>query len=384
MEERSPFGARLPAPRRVAIVGLGLLGGSIALALKERSAGAGAREGQWHVTGIAREKETVQQALAMGALDDGTTNMKLGVAEADVVVIATPVGTIPSLVAQIASALKPGAVVTDVGSTKAGLIRVIPSLLPSHAQYVGGHPMAGSERTGLDAADAYLLENAMYVITPLVPNQPGLEQVLQLVEAVGAQPIIMDGQRHDRMVAAVSHLPHMVAAALVKAVGRVAADDSTVLALAAGGFRDTTRVASGDPEMWRDIFISNREQVLDMLDRFDDVLTSLRKATVMGDGDDLIAALSQARDIREQLPRHRQGILRPMCEIVVQLADKPGGISAVTGCIAEKHVNIKDIEVLRVREGEAGTLRLAFEDEGAMETALSALEAIGFVARKRG
>lgn len=373
--------AKFPAgPPRVAVIGLGLLGGSLALALKQREPVSP----PWHVVGVARDEETAARALAIGAVDEATTNAAAGVADADVVVFATPVGAIPSLVAHVAPFLKAGAVVTDVGSTKVELMRSIPPLLPQGVQYVGGHPMAGSERTGLEAADVYLLENAIYVVTPLHADQPGVERVVALAEAAGAQPLLMDARRHDRIVAAVSHLPHMVAAALVEAVGLAAEDDPTVLALAAGGFRDTTRVASGDPDMWRDIFISNRDEVLVMLDRFESVLQRLRRATAAADAEEIVNALSRARNVREQLPRHRQGILRPMCEIVVQLADKPGGISAVAGCIAERRVNIKDIEVLRVREGEAGTLRLAFETEEDMETALGALAAIGFVARRRG
>lgn len=375
----SRHGTRRP---RLAIVGLGLLGGSIALALKQPSGRAAAAD--WHVTGVALDEATIERAFALEAIDEGTTDVRAGVAEAEIVVFATPVRTIPKLVARCATAFKPGAIITDVGSTKAELSATLPALLPPGVHYVGGHPMAGSEQTGIDAAHAYLFENAIYVVTPKTPEDPALQPVLNLVNAVGAQALVMDPERHDRVVAAVSHLPHMIAAALVDTVGVAAEEDATVLALAAGGFRDTTRVASGDPHMWRDIFMSNRKQVLNMIDRFDRVLRSLRHATASDDDAALIEALTRARTIREQLPRHRQGILRPMCEIVVQLADEPGGISAVTGGIAAKDVNIKDIEVLRVREGEPGALRLAFEDEDGMETALTALADIGFIARKRG
>lgn len=367
---------------RITIVGLGLLGGSMALTLSRRSA-ADDEEPGVRVTGVARDEETITKALTMGIIEQGTTDVQAGVADADLVVFATPVRTIASLVKQCASALRPDTVVTDVGSTKAELVRVIPPLLPAGVQYIGGHPMAGSERTGLEAADPFLFENAIYVVTPTDAEQSGLSTVLSLIERLGAQPLIMEAERHDRVVAAVSHLPHMIAAALVEAVGIVAEDDPTVLALAAGGFRDTTRVASGDPGMWRDIFMSNHSQVLAMIDKFSSVLKRLRRATSERDGSALVAALQRARSLREQLPRHRKGILRPMCEIVVQLADKPGGISEVTGCIAAKHVNITDIEVLRAREGESGTLRLAFADEIDMERALGALAAIGFVARRR-
>lgn len=370
----------------IAIVGLGLLGGSMAFALNRRAAlwDAGDAEGvPPRITAVAREQATIDKALALGIIDEGTTDVRAGVAGADLVVFATPVGTIPHLVQQCAPSLRPGAIVTDVGSTKRYLMETIPPLLPKGVEYIGGHPMAGSEQSGLEAADPYLFENAMYVITPARHEQPGLSKVQTLVERIGAQPLIMDALRHDRIVAAISHLPHMVAAALVEAVGIVAQTDATVFALAAGGFRDTTRIAAGDPHMWRDIFLSNRTQVVDMLDRFSDVLDRLRRATDEQDEAGLVDVLQRSRSLREQLPRHRQGLLRPMFEIVVQLADKPGGISEVTGCIAAKHVNITDIEVLRAREGEAGALRLAFAQEEDVELALGALTDIGFVARRR-
>ncbi|MFS8664579.1 MAG: prephenate dehydrogenase/arogenate dehydrogenase family protein [Limnochordales bacterium] len=361
----------------VSIVGLGLMGGSMGMALRRAP-------GIERVVGVARRADTVAEAVAVGAVDGGTTDLQEGVRGADVVVFATPVRTIADLAAQAAPALAPGTVVTDVGSTKAELCRTLPPLLPPGVEYIGGHPMAGSERTGLEAADPYLYQNAIYILTPLREEQPGLDKAIALVEAVGAHPLILDPEQHDRAVAAVSHLPHMVATALVLAVGEVAAQDPRVLALAAGGFRDTTRVASGDPVMWRDICLSNRGPLLEMMDRFAEALAAARAAVAAGDGDGLMGQMARARAVREQLPRHRKGILSPMSELVVQLEDRPGAIHEVTGCIAAKGINIKDIEILRVREGEGGTLRLAFAHDEDLEKALGELAARGFVARRRG
>lgn len=353
------------------------MGGSMGMALR-RSAGI------QRVTGIARRADTVAEAVAVGAVDGGTTDLQAGVAGADIVVFATPVRTIPALVSEAAPALGPGTLVTDVGSTKAELCRTLPPLLPAGVEYIGGHPMAGSERTGIAAADPYLYQNAIYILTPLRQDQAGLEKAHALVQAVGAHPLILDPEQHDRAVAAVSHLPHVVATALVLAVGQVTADDPRVLALAAGGFRDTTRVASGDPVMWRDICLSNREPLLEMLDRFMAVLKETRRAVAAEDGQELMDQMARARRVREQLPLRRKGILSPMSEVVVQLEDRPGAIHEVTGCLAAKGINIKDIEILRVREGEGGTLRLAFAGDDDLELALKQLAERGFVARRRG
>ncbi|MFO7310607.1 MAG: prephenate dehydrogenase [Bacillota bacterium] len=361
----------------MAIVGLGLMGGSLGMALCRAP-------GIDRVWGIARRADTVAEAVALGAVHGGTTDLREGVQGADVVVFATPVRAIPDLVAEAAPALAPGTVVTDVGSTKAELCRTVPPLLPPGVEYVGGHPMCGSERTGLEAADPYLYQNAVYIVTPLRPDQPGLSRVLAMVEAVGAQPLILDAEQHDRAVAAVSHLPHLVATALVLAVAQAAARDPHLLALAAGGFRDTTRVASGDPVMWRDICLTNRGPILEMIDLFRDALEAARRAVESGDGDALMQHMAEARAVREQLPRHRKGILSPMRELVVHLVDRPGAIHEVTGCIAAKGINIKDIEILRVREGEGGTLRLAFATDDDLEQALEELEQRGFQARRRG
>lgn len=365
------------APAAVAVVGLGLLGGSIGLAL-------GRRPGARRVVGVARDRRTIEKALAFGAIDEGTTSLEEGVREADLVVFATPVRAVPDLVRQAAPALRPGAVVTDVGSTKLELCRTVPLLLPPGVAYVGGHPMAGSERTGIEAADPYLFENAVYVLTPTTPDPEPLRRLQAFVRALGAQPLVMDAARHDRIVAAVSHLPHIVAAALVSAVAEAAEHEPGMLALAAGGFRDTTRIASGDPAMWRDICLTNQRALLDMMEQFERALKRFRRAIAEADGEGLKARLEDARAAREQLPRHRKGILSAVYELVVQVADEPGAIHAVTGCLAAQGINIKDIEILRVREGEGGTLRLALESEADLETAIRELNAAGFPARRRG
>lgn len=362
---------------RVTIVGLGLMGGSMGMALRRAP-------GIARIVGVARRPETAAEAVAVGAADEATADLQEGVAGADVVVFATPVRTIPGLVSECRPALRPGTVVTDVGSTKAELCRQIPPLLPPGVEFVGGHPMAGSEQTGLTAADPYLYQNAIYVITPPDPKQQGLERVKQLAQAVGAQPIVLSPEQHDRTVAAVSHLPHLVATALVCAAAEAMKDQPELLALAAGGFRDTTRVASGDPVMWRDICLTNRGPILEMIDQFLSALQHVRTAIEAGDGRGLVFHMEQAREVRRQLPRHRKGIAGPMWELVVQLADRPGAIAEVSSCIAEKGINIKDIEILRVREGEGGTLRLGFASEQDVQRAMAQLVSRGFAARRRG
>ncbi len=220
--------------------------------------------------------------------------------------------------------MKSGAVVTDVGSTKAELCRTIPPLLPPGVVYIGGHPMAGSELKGFDAADPYLFENAVYVLTPATNDAVAMRRVLEFVEALGAQPLVLEAARHDRIVAAVSHLPHLVAAALVNAVADAAAADAQLLALAAGGFRDTTRIASGDPALWRDICMTNREPLTAMLNLFQHTLCTPARRCRSRRRRRAPRPTRGGQAAREQLPRHRKGILSTMYELVVQLEDWPG------------------------------------------------------------
>lgn len=347
----------------------------------------------FHVSGTDLDGQTVAEAVARGVVDTATTSVADAVKGADVIVFATPVTAIPALVRAHARHFKPGAVVTDVGSTKATLCETLPALLPRHVHYVGGHPLAGSERSKLQAADGQLFEHAVYVLTPparsggterLHGEAEALQRVKTVVRAVGALPVVMDARRHDDIVAAVSHLPHVIAAALVGAVANAAAADDDVFALAAGGFHDTTRIAGADAALWRDICLDNREPLLRVLDEFDTTLQKARDALVAGDARRLHDFFAAARTWRAQLPSRGKGVLPPVCELVVHVADEPGALHRVTGCVADAGVNIKDIEVLREPGAAGGTVRLGFATEAQLQLALERFVSAGFRAERRG
>jgi prephenate dehydrogenase len=280
----------------VSIVGVGLLGGSLGLALRDRQRAR-------RVIAVARRHETVDQALKLGAADEGFTDPREGVKEADLVVLCTPVLTMPALVEQIAPALKAGAVVTDVGSTKSVLCRELPRLLRTGTSFVGGHPMAGSERTGVEAARADLFVDATYLLTPTVETPAGVVDHLEVwVRGLGARPVRLDPEAHDRAVAGISHLPHVVAAALVSAVASGAGTDrETLKCLIAGGFKSTTRIAASSPEMWRDICLTNREALLETLARFETELAHFTRALEDRDGAGLLEAFGRAQSDRKEL-----------------------------------------------------------------------------------
>jgi len=279
---------------RVTVVGLGLMGGSLAAALR---AGGACRE----VHGVARRPETIAEALARGFVDGGTLDLAEGVRGSDVVVLATPVRTIVELIPHLGPLLSPGCLLMDVGSTKAAIVKAM-ERLPAHVQPLGGHPMCGKEVSGIGAAEAGLYQGATFVLTPLPRTSPeALALAWELVEAVGARPLVMDAHRHDRLVAAVSHLPYLLSLALVAAAEDVAEEDGMVWGLAASGFRDTSRLAASDVTMMLDILLTNREEVAEMLGRLREKLDELARLLEAKDERGLRRIMEAARERRRGL-----------------------------------------------------------------------------------
>jgi prephenate dehydrogenase len=284
----------------VCIVGLGLMGGSLALALRQSDDWRNAR-----IIGVNRGEAAISAARAAGAIDAGTTNLSAGVAEADVVVLATPVRTILRLLPQVAEYAKPGAVVLDLGSSKATICAALDAL-PAHLEPVGGHPLCGKETAGFAAADAALYVGRPFVLCPLPrTSAAALAQAANLARAIGAHPLVVDPATHDRAVAAISHLPYAVAVSLVNAVA--AEGDDLAWTLASSGFRDTSRVAGSDVDMMLDTLLTNREAVLGWIDVFTDQLAALRGALAAGDEDALAARLSAAQQRRGEWQYQRVG-----------------------------------------------------------------------------
>ena len=273
--------------RTVAIIGVGLLGGSLGLALRQRKLAR-------RVIGVGRRQSSIDRAMAVGAIEEGTLDIRAGVADAELAVLATPVGTMVDLARQAADAMPRGSLMTDVGSTKSRLVRGIEEVAGDRVRYVGSHPMAGSEKRGVDEASAALFDGALCFVTSTQRTDPrALAAVIELWQALGARVRTVNPGEHDRLVAYTSHLPHVVAAALVN----VAMSDS--LAVAGAGFRDTTRVASGDPRMWADVCLENRERLLEAIGHLENELRTLRGVLAKGDEDELLAWLESAKAIRD-------------------------------------------------------------------------------------
>ena len=323
-------------------MGTGLIGGSIGMGLRARG---------WHVTGTDHDPARAARALELGALD--AVGEDLGAA---ITFVATPVASI----VDVACAVLDGGsgVVTDVGGVKASVVSEV-----GHPRFVGGHPMAGSEQEGVDGADAALFEGATWVLTPtLDTDAEAYTAVRSVVRELGADVVALPPDRHDALVALVSHVPHLAAATLMTIAAEGAEEHAAVLRLAAGGFRDMTRVAAGHPGIWLDVCAENRDAIVAGLDRLVDALAAMRARVAGGDRDELEAALERARYARLNLPRRLEHP-EELVEVQVPVPDRPGVIAEITTLLAELDVNVEDLDLTHSPEGPQGVLVLVVRAE---------------------
>ncbi|MFN3265329.1 MAG: prephenate dehydrogenase/arogenate dehydrogenase family protein [Deinococcales bacterium] len=358
----------------VVIAGLGLIGGSVALGLRERFL---AQE----IIGYDLEPSVLSEALGMGVIDRAELQLGAWLKNADLVVLAVPVRVLPKLAREIAQFAGQNTIFTDVGSVKGALLESLIELPLEYKQrFVAGHPMAGSEKGGVKNASAALLQNAIWVLTPSQESSDtALAKVRQFVELLGAKPVVLDARAHDRLVAMVSHLPYLSALALTRLVARHEDRDGLAL-LAAGGFRDLTRVASGDPTMSRDMVVENRAALREALSRYRAELESLE--AMLFAPEMLLEAALEGKRTRDSLPVVKRSLLPVLYDVVVALTDRPGEFARVATLLGGVNLNIKDVEVLTNRE-QGGSMRLGFATLEEAVLARQTLAQAGFAARSR-
>lgn len=295
-----------PRYRRLALIGLGLIGSSIAWAAK-----------RWDladmVVGNARTEATRDKAMELGFLDAAYADPAEAVVDADLVVLCSPVGTFGALAQAIAPHLAEGATVSDVGSVKEAVLRDVGPHLPPHVHLIPAHPVAGTEYSGPESGFAELFQNRWCILTPPEGTDPAaVERLSAFWRACGSNVDVMAAAHHDLVLAITSHVPHLIAYNIVSVAAELATvTQSEVMKFSAGGFRDFTRIASSDPVMWRDIFLNNRDAVLEMLGRFNEDLTALQKAVRWGDGDYLIDVFTRGRQIRRGIIEAGQETAEP-------------------------------------------------------------------------
>ncbi|CAB4699396.1 MAG: prephenate dehydrogenase/arogenate dehydrogenase family protein [Actinobacteria bacterium] len=333
--------------RRAAVVGTGLIGGSVALALQ--AAG-------WHVTGSDIDPARAQRALQLGVINSVGSDP-----DAEITFLAVPVSSVADAARE---ALRSGGVVTDVGSVKAPLVAAV-----QDAKFVGGHPMAGSEAIGVDGARGDLFDATTWVLTPTANTDPAAQALVHsVVRSFGAEVLTLDAAQHDHLVATVSHVPHLTAATLMDLAATQAEEHSAVLRLAAGGFRDMTRIAAGDPGMWLDICTDNREAILGVLDDLLDSLGVMRGIVATGDSEALEQRLRLAQQARRSLPTGAPAA-EQLAEIRVSIVDQPGELASVTALATELGVNVYDVEVAHTAGDRRGRLILVVDADRAASLA---------------
>jgi prephenate dehydrogenase len=325
---------------RASIVGVGLIGGSIGLALRQRG---------WRVSGVDADERRVQRALEMGAIDAVGLDP-----EADITFVAVPVLQVPEAVAAALAGTR--GIVTDVGSVKLPIVDAV-----RDARFIGGHPMAGSEQEGLDGANPTMFSGAVWVLTPTPDtDDDALTQLAAVVNDLGADVVALPADRHDALVAVVSHVPHLTAVTLMGLAAERAEEHAALLRLAAGGFRDMTRIASGHPAIWPDICAQNRTAIVETLDGLIGGLQQMRSYVDAGDRDSLLGALVTAREARKNLPM-RAVRDADLAEVRIPVPDRVGVAAEIFTLAAELSVDVVDFEIAHSAEGTRGVLVVVIE-----------------------
>jgi prephenate dehydrogenase len=362
---------------RVAIVGTGLIGGSLGLALRrlpliDEVVACDAMPGR------------AEEAVARGAADRAAASPEEAGEGTELIVVATPVAAVADAACLSASRSAEGVIVTDVGSVKARVVEEVERRLPPHARFVGGHPMAGSEQTGLAAADGALFDGAVWVLTLTSrTDAAAFATVRQLLGSIGAHVVALDPLHHDRQVAVVSHLPHLAAGALLHVASRRSLETEGLFSLAAGGFRDMTRVSSGPSGIWLDICEENSAAIVEAIDAYVSDLARIRDAIAQDNRGEIRHLLEEARVARNRIPAKAGVVPSSLVEITLPIPDRPGVMAEVLTLVSAEGTNVEDVQIVHSAEGGQGLLSLVVAVGERAERARASLERAGYSARIR-
>lgn len=353
--------------KKIGFIGLGLIGGSIAKRLKSI-------DNTLTLIAISGHASTLEAAYNEGLIANSTSCALSDFYDCDYIFLCTPVQQNLTYLHQLRGHVSEHCIITDVGSVKSDIHREV-TALGMEKQFIGGHPMAGSEKTGLANAKESLLENAYYIITPTARTaDAALADFRELVVALGAIPLVLDYELHDYATAAISHLPHIIAYNLVNLVRESDDAGETMKTIAAGGFKDITRIASSSPVMWENICRSNREPLLKLIDAFIERMQTTRSAIQSTDSTALIDAFTAAKDYRDSIHVSHGGVLTPVYEIYIDLVDEAGEIATIATILASNRLSIKNIGIIHNREFENGVLRLEMYDKASLDASITLLK----------
>lgn len=343
---------------RVFVIGLGLIGGSLALCIKKKHK-------ESVIVGYDINPEQAKLGKALGVIDEFVETVPEGAKDADLIIISAPVNETEMIMNILSDlSLKKDVIITDTGSTKQQVVRCADCLTNQGIAFIGGHPMAGSHKSGVTAAKDILFENAFYILTP---GEGVSERKLTLLKAwlqgTNAKFIILTPDEHDYLTGIVSHFPHIIAAALVCQTEKLSTSESLLPRLAAGGFRDITRIASSSPEMWRDILLQNKEVLLNLLEQWQHEMELVKGLLTEENSDAIYRYFSAAKNYRDALPVMEKGAIPAFYDLYVDIPDVPGIVSEITGYLAKERISLTNIRILETREEIYGVLVISFQTE---------------------
>lgn len=343
-------------PKIIGFVGLGLIGGSIAKAIRYFYPDI-------KIVATSGRKETVDLALSENIIDEGCYEVGETFSKCDYIFLCAPVSFNAKYLADLKPIIKTDCIITDVGSTKTDIhTRVIE--LDMESNFIGGHPMAGSEKTGLDNSKRHLIENAYYVVTPTSKvSAEAVEDYVEFIGSLKALPLVLDYKQHDYITAAISHLPHLIAAGLVNLVKHNDSEEQYMKKVAAGGFKDITRIASSSPIMWEQICVTNHENISKLLGKYIESMQEIKDSLDSVRGQDIYDLFEESRDYRNSITDVSHGPIKKAYALYVDLVDETGGIATVATILACNQINLKNIGIVNNREFEEAVLKIEFYEE---------------------
>lgn len=362
--------------QKIGFIGLGLIGGSIARAIRQYFP-------DYEIVAFDKNKETLALATQESVIDVAATTIDDNFHHCSYIFLCAPVSYNTAYLKQIAGYLHEGCILTDVGSVKANIHREAEAL-GLGPYFIGGHPMAGSEKSGYVNSKAMLIENAYYVLTPAKEAaQEKVDRYVEFVQALRAIPVLLDYEEHDYVTGTISHLPHIIAASLVNFVRDTDTKEEMMKNLAAGGFKDITRIASSSPVMWENICLSNRAQILDIMDRFGEELSAIRAQIAASDGASINGFFCSAKDYRDSITIQASGPIKKVFELYCDLIDEAGGIATIATILASNNLSIKNIGIIHNREFEEGVLHLEMYNADSLQKAVALLRKYHYTVYER-
>lgn len=342
--------------KKIGFIGLGLIGGSIAKAIRQYYP-------DYELLAFDKNRETLALAVQEGTIHTACSSIDDHFGDLNFIFLSAPVSYNTAYLSQIKEYIRPDCILTDVGSVKTSIHEEV-SRLGLEANFIGGHPMAGSEKSGFVNSKAILIENAYYILTPASKVSPEkLQEYKEFVESLKAIPVILDYQQHDYITGTISHLPHIIASSLVNFVHDTDTKDELMKNLAAGGFKDITRIASSSPVMWQQICLKNKKNISQILEAYIQVLNQTKQAVDNGEEQKLYSMFEASRDYRNSIPGSSAGPIKKSFAVYCDIIDEAGGIATIATILASNLISIKNIGIVHNREFEEGVLRIEFYDE---------------------